>query len=163
MAAVTQIIWGLSKCLYYGLTREKNICIFSIQNHHVGEYMVLEGLLSHYLEQGTLSATQPRHLSVSSPGLPWKDRFKQIVPSLQHCKHSVFRAASIHPSIFTVNGRLCHICLLSLSYFNPYISYKPGANLFKVLVCPACSSIHMNRLWFLFDLADSFLLSQTKQ
>ncbi len=79
-----------------------------------------------------MSVAGPPVLLYTSCKLTWsalkRERFKLIVLSIL-CKHNVCVAA---PSMFTVNGRLCHVCLPSLSHFNPHM--EPDANLFIVLI-----------------------------
>lgn len=97
-----------------------------------------------------------RDTSVSSPGLPLKrERFRPIVRS-SLCKHGVCPAA---PSMFTVNGSLCHVCLLSLSLFNPHIRWKPAWNPVIVLISLTYrhTQTHFPALSWV-----SFLLSSTK-
>lgn len=66
-----------------------------------------------YSHISTTVSAAPRKLTW--PALK-RERFKGIVLCIP-CKHNVCLAA---PSMFTVNGSLCQVCLLSLSQFNQH-------------------------------------------
>lgn len=104
----------LSIRIVYFCDRNKNIFIHEIIIYGFWGFTLT--FTRHRLQQGLLSSTSPGHLSVSSPGLPWKGRGSKLIVLSVPCKQDMCGAA---PSMFTVNGNLCRVCLLALSHFNP--------------------------------------------